>query len=189
MGADSMRVVMTVAGPKAKLAEGIARLLAVPVAVVETAAFAEQRLKELTPRSDEGSPHAADLWQASADVTTQTTAAVPQGRTASGRYTAATAAKSSGWRMVVSNPLAEPGATHPRTGQPTNDGDWNLVAGMELGTRPHGPKHGKVMTFMGRDGHLVSIKWRPHHMIRQTRKEAGEFFRNRIREILGSMAR
>ena len=161
-----------VSAAKAAIARRLQKLLAVPVAVAETAREAEMRLQMLTPRSKEADPHMADMWKATISL----------GGTSGKAPTA-----------VIDHPFNVEGATHPRTGAEMNDGKRSVLTDLEYGTTPHiiEPKQpGGMLRFKGIGGAMVSTKLvhhpgtRPRAMVRTVRDETARAFRARMMELL-----
>jgi len=127
-------------------------------------------LKETTPRSDRSvDQHTADLWELK----------VVSGEGGKGR---------GGFLAVVDHPFNEPGATQTETIETgasrtriVNDGDFNLLEGLEYGTTAHKilPREAEQLVFRAADGALVFTGEVDHPgtapvgMVRQAAAEAG----------------
>lgn len=134
----SASVTADISDAKRELEATMRALLAVPTAVLEVANEARDRLEDLTPK-DTGAT--GQLWYVRRS---------PDGA------------------VEINHPFNAVGATHPDVHKSVNDGDFNLLEGLEYGTRPHG-------------GHPGT---RPHAMVRTVAEEVPEMLRRRVDDLL-----
>ena len=167
MASSAFKITVDTSGADDEIKRLIDNVITIPIVLETVAQKGRERIAELTPVSGEAGEHTKDLWEVTSN-------SLPGELSVS-----------------IDHPFNEDKARHPRTNRIVNDGEHNLLASLEYGTRSHSilpNKPGGVLVFETNLGDLVFTKYvdhpgtRPHSMMRTTAEELRKDLRDRLGE-------